>query len=305
MRNTLLKTISEKIISDEKLIVILGDLGVFQMKDAMKKYPSRVLNFGIMEQTMIGFSAGISRGDYYPIIYSITPFIVDRAYEQIKLDLIYNKNNALILSAGASFDYSTLGPTHHCPHDISNLLSIGHPFLCHPFTKIESIGFLNYILQKKIQAYLRISTSELDISKYKNFVKFDLNEGKNYLEKIEKYNSNESNRSKKLLVLFGPDSILLKDCNKHIKNSDSLIKVSVLNEDVFLTLSEEIKKFEEVFLAIPYEPSQIIFKLIGLIKSFKNNPKSILVLHPRTNFYDNSYQKEDIFQKYTEETRIF
>ena len=77
---------------------------------------------------MIGFSAGLAKGDYYPIIYSITPFLIDRAYEQIKLDLIYNKNNALILSAGASFDYSTLGPTHHCPHDISNLLSINHPF---------------------------------------------------------------------------------------------------------------------------------------------------------------------------------
>ena len=68
--------------------VLLGDLGVFQMKKAMKEYPSRVLNFGIMEQTMIGFSAGIAKGDYYPIIYSITPFLVDRAYEQIKLDLI-------------------------------------------------------------------------------------------------------------------------------------------------------------------------------------------------------------------------
>ena len=75
---------------------------------------------------MIGFAAD-SKRHYYPIIYSITPFLVDRAYEQIKLDLIYNKNKGLILSAGASFDYSTC-PTHHCPHDISNLLSINHPF---------------------------------------------------------------------------------------------------------------------------------------------------------------------------------
>ena len=96
------------------------------MREAMKNYPSQVINFGIMEQTMIGFSAGIAKGDYYPIIYSITPFLIDRAYEQIKLDLIYNNSNALILSAGASFDYSTLGPTHHCPHDLS-LIHISEP----------------------------------------------------------------------------------------------------------------------------------------------------------------------------------
>ena len=69
MRNTLLKAISKKIISDNKLIVLLGDLGVYQMREAMKNYPSQVINFGIMEQTMIGFSAGIAKGDYYPIIY--------------------------------------------------------------------------------------------------------------------------------------------------------------------------------------------------------------------------------------------
>ena len=60
---------------------------MYQMSEAMKKRPSQVINFGIMEQTMIGFSAGIAKGDYYPIIYSITPFLIDRAYEQIKIDI--------------------------------------------------------------------------------------------------------------------------------------------------------------------------------------------------------------------------
>ena len=62
-------------VEDDKLIVLLGDLGVFQMKKAMKEYPSRVLNFGIMEQTMIGFSAGIAKGDYYPIILAFFSFL--------------------------------------------------------------------------------------------------------------------------------------------------------------------------------------------------------------------------------------
>ena len=76
---------------------MLGDLGVFQMREAMKNFPSRVINFGIMEQTMIGFCGGLSRGGFYPIMYSITPFLVDRGYEQIKIDLIYNNNPCLVL----------------------------------------------------------------------------------------------------------------------------------------------------------------------------------------------------------------
>ncbi len=304
MRNTLLKSISEKINLDNKLIVLLGDLGVFQMKDAMKKYPSRVLNFGVMEQTMIGFSAGLASGNYYPIIYSITPFLVDRAYEQIKLDLIYNKNNALILSAGASYDYSTLGPTHHCPHDITNLLSINHPLISHPFTKIESVNILNLILQNKEQAYIRISSSELDISKYSKLEKVELKSQKANLINLEKFISKNSLSNDKLVILFGPDSILLKDCVEHIKDSDAVITVSVINKKMFKDLSEEINKFKRVLIIIPYEPSQIIFKLVSRINTFKNKPNSILVLHPKPDFYDSSYEKIDIFRKYTEETKI-
>ncbi len=304
MRNTLLKTISEKIILDNKLIVLLGDLGVFQMREAMEKSPNQVINFGIMEQTMIGFSAGIAKGSYYPIIYSITPFLVDRAYEQIKLDLIYNNSNALILSAGASFDYSTLGPTHHCPHDINNLLSINHPFLSHPFTKLQSVEILNFILENKLQAYMRISCSEFDISKYPNIIKSKLSSQLPEINTFEKFISKESNKTNKLVILFGPDSIFLKNCESYINKCDSLITVSVINKLVFRNLAKEIKKFKEVLIFIPYDPAQVIRKLISEIKLFEKNISSISIFHPKADFYDNSYEKKDIFQYNTEETRV-
>ena len=274
------------------------------MSEAMKKHPSQVINFGIMEQTMIGFSAGIAKGDYYPIIYSITPFLIDRAYEQIKIDLIYNQNNALILSAGASFDYSTLGPTHHCPHDISNLLSINHPFLSHPFTKDQSINVLNYILQNKLQAYLRISNSELDITRYSYFKKSSLNAEDSKISNLDKFVNKNSEVKNKLLILFGPDSIFLKKCKEHINNCDALITVYTINDQLFKDLGTEIKEYQNIFIMIPYDPSQIILRLIKVIKSVENTPSFVLALHPKPNFYDNSYEKKDIFENFTEETRI-
>ena len=304
MRNRLLKTISERILLDKSLIVLLGDLGVYQMSEAMKKRPSQVINFGIMEQAMIGFSAGIAKGDFYPIIYSITPFLIDRAYEQIKLDLIYNKNNALILSAGASFDYSTLGPTHHCPHDISNLLSINHPFLSHPFTKDQSVKILNFILENRLQAYLRISNSELDIANYSNFKKSQLNPKEPKIPTLDKFVNKDSEVNNKLVILFGPDSIFLKNCKQHISNCDALITVYGINDQLFKDLSKEIKKFKSVYIIIPYDPSQVIFRLISAISFNDKTPTLVLALHPKPDFYDNSYEKQDIFENFTEETRI-
>ena len=305
MRNTVLENISKKLFIDDKLIVLLGDLGVFQMKDAMKNFPSRVINFGIMEQTMIGFASGLSKGGFYPITYSITPFLVDRAFEQIKIDLIYNNNKTLILSAGASYDYSNLGPTHHCPHDVSNLLAINHPFIVHPFTKIESIKIINYLIKNKIQAYFRISSSECDLTSFKfekvSKLNLDIKSSKENL--FEKYES-ISQKENILSILFGPDSKYLNNFENIINKSKTIITISIINQKSIKELSNEINKYKEVYLFIPYDPSALILRLLKYINKDKRITKNIIALYPKSLFFDNSHKKENIFKEFTEESHI-
>jgi len=307
LRNSILKSISNKIPLNEKIIVLLGDLGIFQMREAMKNFPSRVINFGIMEQTMIGFCGGLSRGGYYPVLYSITPFLVDRGYEQIKIDLIYNDNPCLILSAGGSFDYSTLGPTHHCQHDISNLLAVNHPFIIHPFTKEEAVHQTDYSIENQIQSYLRISSSELNFPKdqYHNIHNnFDENQlFKNDLY-FKKFRLKKDNNKKNLLVIFGPDSQFFKEFEKSLNNSGLIIFMSVISDKSIKLLVSEMLEFEEVLLLIPYEPSGLITKLVRLIKQSEKIPKKILAIHPKNYFFDQSYEKRTIFEDFSDCTKI-
>ena len=289
------------------IIVLLGDLGTFQMREARSLCPDRVINFGIMEQSMIGFAAGLSKGGYYPITYSITPFLVDRAYEQIKIDLIYNNNNVLILSAGASFDYSNLGPTHHCPHDVSNLLSINHPCIVHPFTKIESIKICDYLIDYKKQAYFRISTSEceLDNSKFKKIKKLFLEKASKKPNFFEKYESINKNRKNILSVLFGPDSKFLNNYEQITKRSRNLITVPIITPKTLKNLAFEIQNYDEIFLFIPYEPSSLISKLLNYLTNYTSfKPSFIKAIHPKNIFFDNSYMKESILNNFSEETKI-
>ena len=109
MRRTFGKTIAELADSDEKIYVLVGDIGYRVFDDFREKHPSRFINMGICEQSIIGVSAGMALEGLKPWVYTITPFLIERPFEQVKLDI--DQQNVNVKLVGFA-DYPTLGPTH-------------------------------------------------------------------------------------------------------------------------------------------------------------------------------------------------
>lgn len=103
---------------DDKLALLFGDISVFLFKDFWDRYPERFFNAGICENTLISMAAGLSAVGFHPIVHTIAPFVTERCYEQIKLDICYNGFPACVVTCGASFDYAWDGATHHCYTDL-------------------------------------------------------------------------------------------------------------------------------------------------------------------------------------------
>jgi transketolase len=103
------KVITELAGRDDNIIVLVGDIGYRVFDEFREKYPDRFINLGICEQSMIGVSAGMALEGLKPWVYTITPFLIERPFEQVKLDI--DQQNANVKLIGFA-DYSTLGPTH-------------------------------------------------------------------------------------------------------------------------------------------------------------------------------------------------
>jgi transketolase len=123
--------LAARALDDEpRIALVLAEIGVSELPRH-----ERVFNVGIREQLMIGVAAGLAFEGLRPVVHSYAPFVVERPYEQIKLDLGHQDVGAVLVSTGASYDGSQSGRTHQAPADVALLSALpgwtiqvpGHP----------------------------------------------------------------------------------------------------------------------------------------------------------------------------------
>lgn len=118
MRQQFSKSVMDIMDKDERVVVLLGDISVFAFRDIFTKYPTRCYNIGILEQSMVGMAAGLAMAGFIPIVHTISPFLVARAYEQIRDDFGFQNLIGTFVGVNVYDTSPNLGLTHSCPEDI-------------------------------------------------------------------------------------------------------------------------------------------------------------------------------------------
>ncbi|MBR9791081.1 MAG: hypothetical protein GYB58_04935 [Gammaproteobacteria bacterium] len=122
---------------DESLVVMVGDISHGILQPFAKACPGRFFNIGILEPSMVSMAAGFAKQGLVPVTHTIAPFLIERSFEQLKLDFGYQALAGNFISVGGAFDYAQLGCSHHCYTDVSLLAHLpGSQVFC-PGSAVE------------------------------------------------------------------------------------------------------------------------------------------------------------------------
>lgn len=157
MREVFAHTVSAALDDDPRVALVLADISTDRFTEAAAHHPDRVINVGIREQTMVGVAGGLALTGLRPVLHSIAPFLVERPFEQLKLDLGHQGAGAVAVSTGASYDYPEAGRTHMSPADVALLDTLPGWAVRIPGHPDEFRAQLRSALDSDGRVYLRMS----------------------------------------------------------------------------------------------------------------------------------------------------
>ena len=184
MRVAFFKALESKAKLHDNIYLLTGDLGFKLFDDFRAKYPDRFFDIGVAESNMSGIAAGLSFSGKNVYCYSIVPFLIMRAYEQIRNDIAYHNLNVKLIGAGGGVTYGLEGFTHYGLEDLAIMRMLPNMAVVVPADPKEASALAEASVEYKGPIYIRLGrTGEPSIHdkpvEFKIARHMMLNEGKN------------------------------------------------------------------------------------------------------------------------------
>ena len=158
MRTAFINGLLELAEQDDKVVLIVGDLGYSVVEVFAERYPNRFFNSGIAEQNMMSMAAGLASEGFRVFVYSIANFPTFRCAEQIRNDVAYHGLPVTVVSVGGGLVYGSSGYSHHAVQDYSLIRSMPGMKIYAPGDPLEVQMCLEMIAKDSGPGYLRLGT---------------------------------------------------------------------------------------------------------------------------------------------------
>jgi transketolase len=157
---------------DRDVVFLTADAGAWSLNRFRSDFPGRFINMGIAEQNMVSVAAGLSLSGKKIFIYAIAPFVTQRCFEQIKIDLCAMGLPVTIVGAGPGLTYASDGPTHHAIEDVSVMRALPEMTIFSPCDQYGAAASAILSYKSDGPVYVRIDKGKLPV-RYNNTTRFN------------------------------------------------------------------------------------------------------------------------------------
>jgi len=147
--------------NDPQIMFLTADMGAFGLVKFKQDFPNQYINVGIAEQNMVSIAAGLALAGKKVFIYTIIPFITQRCYEQINVDLCGMNLPVTIVGVGPGFTYASDGPTHHATQDIAIMRALPEITILNPSDAASVTAFVYIAYKNSGPTYIRLDKGKV------------------------------------------------------------------------------------------------------------------------------------------------
>ena len=156
MRDAFFRSLVQLAAGDERIYLLVGDLGFGVADEFRGRFPGRFLNAGVAEQNMTGVAAGLALAGKIVFTYSIANFPTLRCLEQIRNDVCYHNANVKVVAVGGGLAYGALGPSHHATEDLAILRALPNMVVVAPGDALEAAQATAAVAARPGPCYVRL-----------------------------------------------------------------------------------------------------------------------------------------------------
>lgn len=106
---------------DDKIVLIVPDVGFSFTEDFAAKFPNRYFNFGVTEQSSVVIAAAMALDGWKPYVYSMINFVLFRPAEMVRNAIVHHNANVKLLGVKGSEKYKFLGFSHNLSHETEDI----------------------------------------------------------------------------------------------------------------------------------------------------------------------------------------
>lgn len=144
--------------TDDRIVLIVPDVGFSFTEEFAAKFPTRYFNFGVTEQSCMVIASALALSGFKPYIYSMINFVLFRPAEMVRNAVVHHNANVKIIGVKGSEKYKFLGFSHNLAHpqeDTNFCSNIGLNYFV-PVTESETRRIIKTTYEQEQPCYIRL-----------------------------------------------------------------------------------------------------------------------------------------------------